>query len=462
MGTVWRARDRQLHRTVAVKSPHPLAPDDPRCDRLMREARLAASVSHPNLVDVYDVGEDDEGPYLVMQFVDAPSLAEVGRSLDPERIVAIGADLAQALATLHQAGIVHRDVKPANVLLPPGGAKLVDFGVALDIDGRNGFEPTASGVVLGTRGYLAPEVARGEPASPRSDVYGLAKVLTGFLGAGTPVDPVVAAALAGATAERPDERPDAAHLAIALGAADDLVHWPPPGTALSASTSTQDRPTWPADDPTMAAPPGVLPTTSATAANQLAPPEGSGSGRGGVGPSKAVAGGVLVVVSTVVVTLVVAAWASSRDDADGPAVAPSTITATTAVTLPATTATTTTTTTAPPSSSVDTTNPDPLAPFVGDRDEAEAAVLDVLGGLVGDGEDDRDATERIAEKTVEAGRALADGKEGKAEDRLRDAAKIAARDLDGSTRRQVLVQLQVWADEFGLELLPDGGRRGDD
>ena len=129
MATVWRARDTLLGRVVAMKRPHPAPPDSEVYARFERESRMAATVSHPNLVTVFDVGADEIGPYLIMEFIDAPSLAAT--TVGPDGIALIGSQIAAAVAQLHAVGIVHRDIKPANVLMAPGGAKLTDFGIAL-------------------------------------------------------------------------------------------------------------------------------------------------------------------------------------------------------------------------------------------------------------------------------------------------------------------------------------------
>src|SRR4029453_5781393 len=143
-------------------------------ERFRREARAMAAIDHPGVVQIYDFGSDRSvGAFLVMEFVDGDALsrtlARVGR-LTPGRTMAIVAQAAAALAAVHQTGVVHRDVKPGNLLVRPNGTVvLTDFGIARSVGAA---QLTATGLVLGTASYLAPEVAMGELATPLSDVYG--------------------------------------------------------------------------------------------------------------------------------------------------------------------------------------------------------------------------------------------------------------------------------------------------
>jgi len=187
-GEVWRAADTVLSRPVAVKLLHPLYTQ--RSEALARfraEARHAGGLSHENIAQVFDYVEPADGqpPYLVMELVDGPSLETVltGGPLDDSRTMAIVAQTAAGLQAAHAAGMIHRDIKPPNLLLAPGGTvKITDFGIAHTI----GSVPvTASGELVGTPGYLAPERAMGEQASPASDLYSLGMVAYECL-AGTP------------------------------------------------------------------------------------------------------------------------------------------------------------------------------------------------------------------------------------------------------------------------------------
>lgn len=218
MATVWRARDRALDRTVALKRPHPAPPGSDVHTRFDREARTAAAVSHPNLIAVYDVGHDDVGPYLVMEYVDGPSLADRrGAATDA---ALIGSQVAAGLAALHAAGIVHRDVKPGNVLLAADGAKLTDFGIARHTDATTLTQP---GLVHATPAYAAPEVLAGAEPSPAADVYStavvVAELLTGGRSEGDPLAglPTGWREVLGPALERdPARRPSATALSAAL------------------------------------------------------------------------------------------------------------------------------------------------------------------------------------------------------------------------------------------------------
>jgi eukaryotic-like serine/threonine-protein kinase len=183
MGTVWRARDLRLDREVAVKGvclPGPMTSQDRSVlrERSLREARVAARLTHPGVVTVHDVIEAEGSPWIIMELVPSRSLAQVlaeGGPLSPARAAAMGMTLLEALGSAHAAGVVHRDVKPGNILVTPEGrAVLTDFGIAtLHGDPRL----TQAGMVMGTPGFCAPERIRGEPASPASDLWSLGATL---------------------------------------------------------------------------------------------------------------------------------------------------------------------------------------------------------------------------------------------------------------------------------------------
>ena len=180
MGVVWRAQDELLRRTVAVKQllVQSGVDDEEANARAMREGRIAARLQHPNAVTVYDAADADGSPWLVMEFVPAPSLATVlaqrGR-LSAGEVIRLGAQIAAALSAAHASGIVHRDVKPGNVLLAEDGtAKITDFGISR---ANNEAVLTATGLVCGTPAYLAPEVAKGDEPNSASDVFALGATL---------------------------------------------------------------------------------------------------------------------------------------------------------------------------------------------------------------------------------------------------------------------------------------------
>ncbi|HEU5104825.1 MAG TPA: serine/threonine-protein kinase [Solirubrobacterales bacterium] len=170
MAAVWLGQDEVLERPVAVKVLSDTIAGDPGfVARFRREAQVAASLSHPNLVGVYDFSEEGERPYLVMQFVPGENLAahlERGAPLDCEQLAR---ELLEAVAHIHGAGILHRDIKPGNIVIEPDGtAKLIDFGIAQP---RDATAMTRTGLILGTERYAAPEVMDGHPATEQSDLY---------------------------------------------------------------------------------------------------------------------------------------------------------------------------------------------------------------------------------------------------------------------------------------------------
>ncbi|MGW6902953.1 serine/threonine-protein kinase [Streptomyces sp. NPDC054940] len=180
MGEVWRAYDESLARHVAVKLLLPQDSDPTATSRFRLEAQTAARIDHPNVVGVRDFGEQDNQLYLVMELVEGDSLARtLARSgaLPAERVARIAAQAAAGLAAAHRQGIVHRDIKPGNLLLDADGTlKIGDFGIARFLDDP-GAALTATGQIVGTSLYLAPERALGQPAGPPSDVYALGCVL---------------------------------------------------------------------------------------------------------------------------------------------------------------------------------------------------------------------------------------------------------------------------------------------
>ncbi len=323
MADVRRATDTVLHRHVAVKVFRDDL-DEVSAQRARAEMRTLASLTHPGLVAIHDAGTGPEvdgwaRPYLVMELVDGPTLAAscLDGSLSADRVRQIGTEIALALAHVHAQGVVHRDVKPANILLSPVGAKLADFGIARIVDGAR---HTATGLTLGTAPYLAPEQVTGGPVGPPADIYALGLVLLECLTGrreylGTDVETAVArlhrqpdvpstlpAPLAGLlrsmTALDPAGRPTAAVVAVTLtggkgldevdtavvsrGAEPDPEH-DPPGTAGLPSPTVLPR-------TTVLPGPTVLPrTTMLPRTTVLSTPTAAPSGLGPAAPTRAAA-----------------------------------------------------------------------------------------------------------------------------------------------------------------------------
>ena len=180
MSSVYRARDTLLERHVALKLLHDYhGADQESIERFRREARAVAQLSHPNIVTVIDRGEDGDRQFIVFEYVDGENLKELVVREGPlpvRRALELGIQIGEGLACAHENGVVHRDVKPQNVLLNGDGqAKVTDFGIARSLDVEHGM--TQTGTVIGTSNYIAPEQASGRPVDERTDVYSLGVVL---------------------------------------------------------------------------------------------------------------------------------------------------------------------------------------------------------------------------------------------------------------------------------------------
>ena len=189
MGVVYAARDERLQRTVALKTMSSLADDDTARKRFWREARAAASVNHPNICQIHEIGEDGGTLFIAMELLEGESLADRLRAgpLRAADAVSIALGMLAALTALHGRGLVHRDLKPSNVFLTPHGVKLLDFGLARPEpeEVTANLALTQTGIVIGTPRYMAPEQALGEPVDARSDIFAAGAILFEML-AGRP------------------------------------------------------------------------------------------------------------------------------------------------------------------------------------------------------------------------------------------------------------------------------------
>jgi serine/threonine protein kinase len=276
MGDVYAAHDRRLDRPIALKLLRPALAEDPTMrTRVEAEARASARLIHPNVVAVFDAGEDDRRPFIAMELLEGRTLADrIAEGLMPDdEVRSLANQVLSALGAAHRAGIIHRDIKPQNVLQAPGGTwKVGDFGIAKQTGSDLG--TTKTGELYGTASYLAPERLEGAPATPQSDLYSVGVMLYESLigerpfpgtdpiavamrimeGRHRPVrsvrpdaDPALAAAIERAMARRPDDRfPDAEAMAAALavpdpGATARITGDPPRAGDPNATTQLIDR-----------------------------------------------------------------------------------------------------------------------------------------------------------------------------------------------------------------------------
>lgn len=324
---VWRARDEQLDREVAVKRLHPhLVPDEASRKRLVAEARAAAGLSHPVIVGIYDVDATEESPALVMELVDGESLAaRIARTgpLPAPEAAGVAADVAEALFHAHQRGVIHRDVKPGNVLLSSDGrTRLVDFGIAHSL-ATAAERLTVTGTVIGTLHAMAPEQLSGGPITPRTDLYGLGVVLHEAL-TGRPAYPATSpVALADAQRAGP---PDLAGVEPALGAViAGCLAFDPTDRPLHAGALAAALRAWLAGDPAPALASGpAAAAVDTSAVTQARPVVAAASVPAGATPAPAPEGGTwrrsalapLAAVAALVL-LGVVAFAALRPDAGG-------------------------------------------------------------------------------------------------------------------------------------------------
>jgi tRNA A-37 threonylcarbamoyl transferase component Bud32 len=268
MAEVYEGHDERLDRAVAVKVLRPeMAADNGVRDRFEAEARSAARLSHPNVVAVFDTGEDEGTPYLVMERLPGETLADrmAAGPVDQAWLCRMAGDVLGALGAAHAAGLVHRDVKPGNILIAADGcAKVADFGIAKSLEVAG--DITGTGLLVGTPAYLAPERLDGRPATERSDLYALGVVLYEALAGTKPfvgdtpvamaqavlhdvpprlaelrpdVDPHLAGAVERSMARDPSSRPASARDLARLLASDDPAH---DDTVALATTTTAPDP----------------------------------------------------------------------------------------------------------------------------------------------------------------------------------------------------------------------------
>jgi eukaryotic-like serine/threonine-protein kinase len=323
MATVHLARDAELDRPVAVKvlAGHLSGDDDVR-ERFVREARMAAGLSHPNVVQVFDAGEEEGKLFIVMEYVRGATLAdELARAgkLSPAAAVDLALQACAGLEHAHEAGLVHRDVKPGNLLLREDGVlKITDFGIARAVEAT---QLTQVGSVLGTAAYLSPEQAAGEPVTAATDIYGLGVVLYELLTGRTPyviesVADLVQAHRGSAVTpvqELEPDVPEALETAVMKCLARNPAYRPESAAALAHELAAASP-----ESPTVPLPPasGVRATEVATL--PLGRPAGRSSRTGTAGRSRwaaAVAAAVVLALAAVALGY----WAAGRGDEPEPA-----------------------------------------------------------------------------------------------------------------------------------------------
>ncbi len=335
MATVWLGRDERLARRVAIKIPSEgILAEETFSIRFEREAQTAAALSHPHLVSVYDYGYEGERPYLVSEFIDGRNLAELrdeGRAPDT---ATLAETLLEALAHIHAAGIIHRDVKPGNVLVDRAGRILLtDFGIAQSGEATG---LTNEGHVVGTPSYLAPEVERGDRATPASDLFSLGVVLSQQY---SERDPDRVGRLIDALTElKPADRPATAEEALEL-VTRQSVHV----TAVNPVATPEPTATRPAA--------AVLPPAPRRPATETASGDGDGGPNDGSNRGRLIVGGLVALVLGAVAAIAIASGGADEGgggskQADRKPAAKTTTTEAPASTTTATTTATTTTTTA--------------------------------------------------------------------------------------------------------------------
>jgi serine/threonine-protein kinase len=408
-GEVWRALDRSLGRPVAVKVVDVPAADDTVVRRFRHEARAAAALSHPHVVGIHDADVDAARAYLVMELLPGPTLAALLRDEGPlalERAVDLAAQAASGLEAVHRAGLVHRDVKPGNLVLDQRGqVKIVDFGIARLVE-ATGTQVTASGTVVGSAGYLSPEQARGGPATPASDHYALGCTLMTLLTGEQPFAGEHPLAVLRQHIDEPpprvrDRRPDVPHWLDEL--VDDLLAKDPARRQLGVAALLAHR----AVDGGTKVMPAVPPSPTVPP-----PPPARRSPRVPVAAIAAAAAAVLALVVLVVLLL-------QGDGSDDPADAASD--ATSAPTSPTPEASETPTDSPPAATPPPSTPSDDAEPGgQGDLATAIAELRSAIDDSAASGDLDGKLAEDLAKKLEDLDKAVEEDKPGKDVDKVLD------------------------------------------
>lgn len=340
MAQVFRARDERLQREVAVKIVDLTSSDPGSAERFHREAIATARLNHPGIVTIFDAGSDGHSAYLVMELLPGRSVAEILRDsgpFAPREAVRIAGRVAQALVATHAIGVVHRDIKPANIMVGDDFVKLLDFGIALLVQDAES-HLTAPATTLGTAAYMSPEQARGERATPASDVYALGGVLMAMLtgrppfpgdqavqvagrhiteappvladlrpDAGASLSDLVARMLAKDPAARPrtvDVATALSHLELNLGSSAATSPMPPAPAGRTAVLPAGGTAVLPAGGP----PPPTAPGSAQRAAT--GPDPGGSAGSVGARRFKRAAAWIAVIIVAILVLMI--GWAFGR------------------------------------------------------------------------------------------------------------------------------------------------------
>ncbi|MFF5231616.1 serine/threonine-protein kinase [Dactylosporangium sp. NPDC000521] len=480
MAEVWLGFDRRLGRAVAVKVlPEAEAADQVARERFDREARTVARLSHPNIVAIHDVGVDADAhfggavSFLVMELVEGGSLADrlAAGPLPPAAAAAVAVQVCDALEAAHAAGVIHRDVKPANILFTGAGTdrvKVCDFGIAR-VTGAGQAELTASAQVLGTTAFMAPEQITGEPVDARSDVYALGCVVYAMLTGQPPFSgetpmriawqhvnqPVVPASrlrpglppradeiLATLLAKRPDDRPASAAQARALlqhlgdataPAATAATAALPAATAATAALPAVPTAAVPAArQPVRATAAVVAPTQSmpVTPAAEAAP----AGRRTGIGPIGVALAAVVVLVAVIAIT---AAIMAGRDDPQSSSGAAPTSSAPAA---------------APPTSGAAPTSGAPSPARPGD---ALAAARATVSEQADAGQLSAESARELNKRLAEIERYLAKGDENKAAGKVAELRrKLGEQRKDGKTQQAGYTAVLASLDRLAASLPP--------